>query len=62
MKSAHKDDRRRVLQEGLRAAKLPDVFQLPLSQRFEARGIRYDECRVMDSKKVGQRSQREGAA
>eukprot|EP00708_Paratrimastix_pyriformis_P002409 GAFH01001155.1.p1 GENE.GAFH01001155.1~~GAFH01001155.1.p1 ORF type:complete len:549 (+),score=288.11 GAFH01001155.1:132-1649(+) len=52
VREAHKEERKQVLMERLGALHLPPVFQLPLSQRFEACGLIPEKCRVMDSKKL----------
>jgi len=45
-------ERRDVLISKLRALKLPSKFQLPLDPTWEAKGIIYEKCKYMDSKKL----------
>jgi len=49
----HKDsDRRPVMEKELRKIQFPDKFPLPLNPSWQAKGLRIESCRYMDSKKL----------
>jgi len=52
IKLLDKEERLRVLRDKLEQMTLPNTFQLPLNPKMEAKGIRVQKCKYMDSKKL----------
>jgi Phosphatidylinositol 3- and 4-kinase/Phosphoinositide 3-kinase family, accessory domain (PIK domain)/Phosphoinositide 3-kinase C2 len=52
LKEAPVSERDDVLRTGLSAIRVPECFEMPLDQRWQACGINVDRCKYMDSKMV----------
>ena len=52
IKGVNSSERKEILIQKLKEIQLPPSFQLPLDSTWEAKGLIYEKCKYMDSKKL----------